>query len=117
TDVRAGLGRGGGPERMADDVFVSVAGGLEVTEPAADLGVAAAVASSFRNRPLPARTAVFGAVGVAGGGRARGSVAWACAPEEAPPPPPCAGAGARPGVVGGGGGPCRIFFSDPAMID
>ena len=39
---------------LGDDVFVSVAGGLEVPEPAADLGVAAAVASSFRNRPLPA---------------------------------------------------------------
>jgi DNA repair protein RadA/Sms len=51
---------------LGDDVFVSVAGGLEVAEPAADLGVAAAVASSFRNRPLPARTAVFGEVGLAG---------------------------------------------------
>jgi DNA repair protein RadA/Sms len=51
---------------LGDDVFVSVAGGLEVPEPAADLGVAAAVASSFRNRPLPARTAMFGEVGLAG---------------------------------------------------
>ena len=39
-----------GLELLGDDVFVSVAGGLEVAEPAADLGVAAAVASSFRNR-------------------------------------------------------------------
>ena len=51
---------------LGDDVFVSVAGGLEVPEHAADLGVAAAVASSFRNRPLPARTAMFGEVGLAG---------------------------------------------------
>ena len=43
-----------GLELLGDDVFVSVAGGLEVYEPAADLGVAAAVASSFRNRPVPA---------------------------------------------------------------
>jgi DNA repair protein RadA/Sms len=43
-----------------------VAGGLEVTEPAADLGVAAAVASSFRNRPVPSLTVVFGEVGLAG---------------------------------------------------
>src|SRR6186713_3035295 len=43
-----------GLQLLGDDVFVSVAGGLEVAEPAADLGVAAAVASSFRNRPLPA---------------------------------------------------------------
>src|SRR5437762_5786859 len=48
-----------GLQLLGDDVFVSVAGGLEVAEPAADLGVAAAVASSFRNRPLPARTVVF----------------------------------------------------------
>ncbi len=51
---------------LGDDVFVSVAGGLEVAEPAADLGVAAAVASSFRNRPVPARTVLFGEVGLAG---------------------------------------------------
>ena len=60
-----------GLQLLGDDVFVSVAGGLEVSEPAADLGVAAAVASSFRNRPLPARTAVFGEVGL--GGEVRGS--------------------------------------------
>ena len=40
--------------------------GLEVDEPAADLGVAAAIASSFRNRPLPPRTALFGEVGLGG---------------------------------------------------
>lgn len=55
-----------GLELLGDDVFVSVAGGLGVGEPAADLGVAAAVASSFRNRPLSATTAVFGEVGLAG---------------------------------------------------
>jgi DNA repair protein RadA/Sms len=55
-----------GLELLGDDVFVSVAGGLEISEPAADLGVAAAIASSFRNRPLPARTALFGEVGLAG---------------------------------------------------
>jgi DNA repair protein RadA/Sms len=55
-----------GLELQSDDVFVSVAGGLDVGEPAADLAVAAAVASSFRNRPLPERTVVFGEVGLAG---------------------------------------------------
>ena len=59
-----------GLELLGDDVFVSVAGGLEVDEPAADLGVAAAVASSFRNRPLPAHTVLFGEVGL--GGEVRG---------------------------------------------
>jgi DNA repair protein RadA/Sms len=57
---------------LGDDVFVSVAGGLEVTEPAADLGVAAAVASSFRNRPVPAEAVLFGEVGLAGEIRAIG---------------------------------------------
>ncbi len=55
-----------GLELLGDDVFVSVTGGLEIDEPAADLGVAAAVASSFRNRPLPAGLALFGEVGLAG---------------------------------------------------
>jgi len=64
-----------GLELLGDDVFVSVAGGLEVTEPAADLGVAAAVASSFRNRPLPAHTALFGEVGLAGEVRGVGQAA------------------------------------------
>ncbi len=60
-----------GLELLGDDVFVSVAGGLEVDEPAADLGVAAAVASSFRNRALPAHTVLFGEVGL--GGEVRGA--------------------------------------------
>jgi DNA repair protein RadA/Sms len=60
-----------GLELLGDDVFVSVAGGLEVDEPAADLGVAAAIASSFRNRPLSPRTVVFGEVGL--GGEVRGA--------------------------------------------
>lgn len=61
-----------GLELLGDDVYVSVAGGLEVAEPAADLGVAAAVASSFRNRPLPQGTVVFGEVGLAGEVRSAG---------------------------------------------
>ncbi len=64
-----------GLELLGDDVFVSVAGGLEVDEPAADLGVAAAVASSFRNRPLPAHTALFGEVGLGGEVRGAGQAA------------------------------------------
>ena len=63
-----------GLELLGDDVFVSVAGGLEVTEPAADLAVAAAVASSFRNRPVPARTVLIGEVGLAGEVRSVGQV-------------------------------------------
>jgi DNA repair protein RadA/Sms len=51
---------------LGDDVFVNVAGGLDVSEPATDLAVAAAVASSFRNRTLPPGTVIFGEVGLAG---------------------------------------------------
>src|SRR5438045_6917752 len=51
---------------LGDDVFVNIAGGLEIDEPAADLGVVAAIVSSFQNKPLDAETAVFGEVGLAG---------------------------------------------------
>lgn len=49
-----------------DDVFVNVAGGMEIDEPAADLGVIAAIASSYRNLQIPADVAVFGEVGLTG---------------------------------------------------
>ncbi len=48
------------------DIYASVAGGLRVSEPAADLGIALAIASSFRNRPLPADAAAFGELGLSG---------------------------------------------------
>jgi DNA repair protein RadA/Sms len=48
------------------DVFVNVAGGLRLGEPAIDLGIACAVASSARGRALDAHTVVFGEVGLAG---------------------------------------------------
>ncbi len=63
-EKRAGL------NLMAEDVFVNVAGGIAVDEPAADLGILTAVASSVRNRPVQERTAVFGEVGLAGEVRA-----------------------------------------------
>jgi DNA repair protein RadA/Sms len=59
-DKRAGLNLAG------DDVFVNVAGGMTIEEPAADLGIVAALASSLRNRPIADTTAVFGEVGLAG---------------------------------------------------
>jgi DNA repair protein RadA/Sms len=55
-----------GFQLAGDDVFVNIAGGLEVDEPAADLGVVAAIASSFRNLQVPPETAVFGEVGLTG---------------------------------------------------
>jgi DNA repair protein RadA/Sms len=51
---------------IGEDVFVNIAGGMTVDEPAADLGIIAAVASSVRNRPIQPGTAVFGEVGLAG---------------------------------------------------
>ncbi len=59
-EKRAGL------NLIADDVFVNVAGGIAVDEPAADLGIVAAIASSVRNRPVKPATAIFGEVGLAG---------------------------------------------------
>jgi DNA repair protein RadA/Sms len=55
-----------GMNLMADDVFLNIAGGMSVSEPAADLAVVAAVASSLRNRPIRPATAAFGEVGLAG---------------------------------------------------
>ena len=52
------------------DLFVNVAGGLSVDDPAADLACAASLASSFRDQVLPARTLLLGEVGLAGEVRA-----------------------------------------------
>jgi DNA repair protein RadA/Sms len=59
-EKRAGLSLAG------DDVYVNIAGGMSIEEPAADLSVVAAVASSVRNRGLAPATAVFGEVGLSG---------------------------------------------------
>src|SRR5471032_1294309 len=59
-EKRAGL------NLIGDDVFVNIAGGMTVDEPASDLAVLAAIASSVRNRVIPSTTAMFGEVGLAG---------------------------------------------------
>ncbi len=48
------------------DVYVNVAGGLKIDDPASDLAVAAAVVSSFRNIPLKGNTVLLGEVGLSG---------------------------------------------------
>ena len=48
------------------DAYVNVAGGMKITEPALDLAIILALLSSYRNRPLPARTVAFGEVGLTG---------------------------------------------------
>jgi DNA repair protein RadA/Sms len=96
-EKRAGL------NLMGEDVFINVAGGMTIDEPASDLAVVAAVASSLRNRPIKPATAVFGEVGLAGEirGTTQGSLRVReaalmgftrcilphgnCAPDEAPP--------------------------------
>lgn len=52
------------------DVYINIAGGMSLTEPAADLALCAAVASSFRNRPIDFHCAVMGEIGLAGEVRA-----------------------------------------------
>ncbi len=59
-EKRAGLHFG------SQDVYVSLAGGITVDEPAIDLGLAAAIASSLRNRAVDAATVAIGEVGLAG---------------------------------------------------
>ncbi|RYE95098.1 MAG: DNA repair protein RadA [Myxococcales bacterium] len=60
------LARRSGCDMGACDIFVNVAGGMQVDEPALDLPVALAVASSYRDRPFPTDTVAFGEVGLAG---------------------------------------------------
>jgi DNA repair protein RadA/Sms len=60
------LGRHGGVPLSTSDVFVSIAGGIRVDEPAADLAVALAIASAERGVSLPPRVAVFGEISLTG---------------------------------------------------
>lgn len=55
-----------GLELGDQDIFVNVAGGLRVDEPAADLGIVAAMISSLLNKPVDPEMVIFGEVGLAG---------------------------------------------------
>ncbi len=59
-----------GMQLSGDDIFVNLVGGIALDEPAVDLGIVAAVVSSFRNIPLDEHTIVFGELGLAGEVRA-----------------------------------------------
>ena len=48
------------------DAYVNIAGGIRMNEPAVDLGVVMAIASSYRNKPIPDDMIVFGEVGLSG---------------------------------------------------
>lgn len=52
------------------DIFMNVAGGVKVSEPAVDLGIVAAIASSFKDQPVPDGMMTIGEVGL--GGEVRG---------------------------------------------
>jgi DNA repair protein RadA/Sms len=52
------------------DVFINIVGGLKIVEPAADLGIIAAIVSSFREMPIDSKTFLFGEVGLSGEVRA-----------------------------------------------
>ncbi len=64
--VTAVLARRLGLHLGDQDVFVNVVGGIQVEEPAADLAVAAAIASSMRDQPVKADTVLIGEVGLSG---------------------------------------------------
>ena len=63
-EARCGLALAG------NDVYLNVAGGLRITEPAADLAVAAALVSSLRDVPAPERAVIYGEIGLSGEVRA-----------------------------------------------
>jgi len=61
--------------RLSDqDIFVNVVGGLKISEPAADLAVATAIASSFKSMPVAADLAIVGEIGLSGELRAVGQL-------------------------------------------
>jgi len=55
-----------GMHLMGHDIFMNVAGGVKIGEPAVDMGIVAAIASSFLDRSIPEDTLVLGEVGLAG---------------------------------------------------
>ncbi len=59
-EKRIGLKLGG------QDIFVNIVGGVQVDDPAADLGIAMTIASSFHEKAIPADTAVIGEIGLGG---------------------------------------------------
>jgi len=64
--ILAVLERKAGLSLASADVFVNIAGGVRVDEPAIDLAVALAIASSLRERPVAANVVAFGEIGLAG---------------------------------------------------
>lgn len=55
-----------GVQLYDQDIFINIVGGLKVTEPALDIAVVLAIVSSFKNKPLKSKFAVFGEIGLSG---------------------------------------------------
>lgn len=68
--ISAVLSKRSGLRLFEQDIFVNVVGGLRVDEPAVDLAVAVAIASSYFDRPVPADVAIIGEMGLSGEVRA-----------------------------------------------
>jgi DNA repair protein RadA/Sms len=60
------LAKRGGVALSDKDIFINVAGGIKIYEPAIDLGIISTTASSFLNKPIPRKTVTFGEVGLSG---------------------------------------------------
>ena len=67
-----------GMHLMGHDIFMNVAGGVRIDEPAVDLAIVSAIASSFLDRPLPEGSVVMGEVGLTGEVRAINHVESGC---------------------------------------
>lgn len=64
--IIAALEKKAGLKLSSSDIFINVAGGIQVEEPAADLGIALAIVSAFKNKPIENSLMVVGEVGLAG---------------------------------------------------
>lgn len=64
--ISAVLSKRVGHKLAEQDIFVNVVGGMKISEPAADLAVAAAISSSYRNRPVSADLVLVGEIGLSG---------------------------------------------------
>ncbi len=73
--ISAVLSKRIGLKLWEQDIFVNVIGGLRISEPASDLALALAIASSYYDRALPADVAIVGEVGLSGEARRVGQLA------------------------------------------
>src|SRR5512143_2353099 len=73
--IAAVLTRRAGLKLSEQDIFVNVVGGIQIDEPAADLAVAAAITSSWKDMPVRADAALIGEIGLAGELRVPGQMA------------------------------------------